>query len=282
MISFNLAWERLWLNAQGLFNRDSVLVQENEQTAPLISHKDTWYASMQETTEHYKKQLKIINWIGFGYVIYATIAFIVACILLPRIGDLTTGEEVLLYYILPGCMTFTILTFITVTVVRFCILKRTHQINFNVCTLVNITLFIVCFFSGQIISIVMYNQLLEFRDDSQPITIDFYNLQMNTLNNLYLANLIMRLLMYIFLSILLFNMYRSIDQFMPESKTVKIEELVQKYENNDDSAAGGSSDFSFRILGHQRHNSVDRFDQFYKHYMRHLIDEMVREENEPT
>ena len=99
---------------------------------------------------------------------------------------------------------------------------------------------------------------------------------MGHLNNLYLTCTIDRVLMCSFLCILLVKMYKSIDQFSPDSKTVKLDELVRKYET-DDGLIMKSENGSVQY-GHQRANSLYRFDQFYKHYMRHLIDEMERED----
>lgn len=82
--------------------------------------------------------------------------------------------------------------------------------------------------------------------------------------------------MFSFMCILLLKMYKSIDQFSPDSKTVKLDELVSKYETNDGLIMSKESESA--QYGHQRANSLYRFDQFYKHYMRHLIDEMERED----
>ena len=80
--------------------------------------------------------------------------------------------------------------------------------------------------------------------------------------------------MFICLSILIITLYFNIDQFSPESKTVKLEELVQKYEGNEMDDDCDNEKLLPSSGSHKRHNSLYRFDQFYKHYMTHLLDEM--------
>ena len=46
--------------------------------------------------------------------------------------------------------------------------------------------------------------------------------------------------------------------------------------NNKEGAAATTTS----IVRPQRNNSLYRFDQFYRHYMRYLLDEIDREENE--
>ena len=56
---------------------------------------------------------------------------------------------------------------------------------------------------------------------------------MDTLILLYMVTIVARFIMYICLSILIVNLYRNIEQFSPESKKVRLDELVEKFDGDE-------------------------------------------------
>ena len=191
---------------------------------------------MAEYVEHYKKQIKIFNWITVFCTVYVAIILIIDCIFLHEDSEL---KEVWTRGILP-CIFFGLIIIVTtLTIVRFCILRRKHTINFNTCTLANIALFIICFFIEQLLADFMHECLKQTTENTNydskiGISQSIYDENMSIMNTYYLAYTIDRFVMFIFLSILLINLQKSIDQFIPESKTVQLNELVKKYQRDDE------------------------------------------------
>lgn len=129
---------------------------------------------------------------------------------------------------------------------------------------------------------------------------------MSQLNMRYLICIICRFVMYVCLFILFINIYNNIDQFRLENKKVRLESLVSNddYDGgenmmtseagdgvpetmlttgtviNDKEGSAGAASTTKNIVRPQRNNSLYRFDQFYRHYMKYLLDEIDREENE--
>ena len=89
---------------------------------------------------------------------------------------------------------------------------------------------------------------------------------------LYLVCLILRFFMLLTIAILLISLFRNIELISPENRKIKINELIQKYDEDLPQDEESASDIL--LVGHRRNNSLNRFDQFYKHYMKHLLDEI--------
>ena len=79
------------------------------------------------------------------------------------------------------------------------------------------------------------------------------------------------LLNYILLSIIVINLYRSIDSFGPNRNE------SQRSLDRSKALLTEQEDTELQFC-HTHNNSVARFDEFYNHYMSHLLSEMSREE----
>ena len=211
-------------------------------------------------------------------IIYTVVVFII--MILPMID---TGVRMVIADVMLSIFSLVTLTVSTATAIRFYKLKRQkHTINFNTCTLVTTLLFNLSFVASEILTYLLQTEVNFFHNNSN-LTTDEFEEHMSKLNTRDIIYVSTYFVLQVCLSTLAYNLYRNIEQFSPESKKVHLDELVQKYDCDEhlltesDTGSGNSIN---QISRHQRHDSLYRFNQFYKHYMKHLLDEMSREENE--
>lgn len=70
----------------------------------------------------------------------------------------------LIYHILLAIFGVGIIIVISATIIRFLNLKKKHTVNFDFCMLVYIALFVICFFTEQVINAAMDKYVWEINE----------------------------------------------------------------------------------------------------------------------
>ena len=187
---------------------------------------------MQKEIESINKQQKLFKRISICAAFYSLAVLIV---MLIQFSD--SHIQMVISDLMQSIFGLSALILSTVTFVRFCKLKRQkNTINFHRGTLIICLLFNLSFVATEILSFLMHienEKLYKNRgDDLNPMNADEYDRLMTRLNTRYLIYIIVRTILYVCLSILTYNLYLNIEKFTPDSKKVKIEEVLEKYEDD--------------------------------------------------
>ena len=97
--------------------------------------------------------------------------------------------------------------------------------------------------------------------------------ELSSINCILIVVSSLGLLNYILLSIIILNLYFKIDSFGPN----RADDHSKQTTDRSKGLLTDNEETDIQFC-HTNNNSVARFDEFYNHYMAHLLSEMSREE----